>query len=337
MTICPPICEAAYIDMDERTLLAWAKALGFEKGALCSAAPFERARQMVARQEPLTERRQLRFDPPADDRRIRSLAVLLWPYAPAKMPEEERLFVDRYYRASHAAYHAARELESKLLDAGRFAKANAPYPAKEAAVRAGLGRIGRNSLLITPEYGTRVVIILIATDIEIQKQAFDETLTAPACVDCGRCAAACPSGAITSDGMTHPERCLRNFMMEGVVMPEHLREKNGMRLLGCDICQRVCPMQPKWQTGEGADHTLDAFMTEDRERFSAAVAHLADEIGRNAARSQRVRAQAAICAGNSGNPAYLPALRSWTQSSFDAVREHALWAVSQIEAKNGGA
>ena len=63
------------------------------------------------------------------------------------------------------------------------------------------------------------------------------------------------------------------------------------------------------------------------------VSLLANEIGRNAARPQRVRAQAALLAGNSGNPAYLPVLNQWAQAPFDAVREHALWAIRQIKSK----
>ena len=182
--------------MDAQTLRAWAQALGFAKAALCPAAAFEQAKQIVSRQAPLAERRQLRFEPEMDDSRIKSLAVLLWPYAPAYLTQGEALFVDSYYTASNLAYHAAKRLEERLTAAGGFARANVSYPAKEAAVRAGLGRIGKNSLLITPEFGTRVVIILLATDIAcdpIEKETCEEGM---GCLGCGRCAAACPSGAM---------------------------------------------------------------------------------------------------------------------------------------------
>ena len=322
--------------MDERTLRVWAEELGFAKAALCPATAFEQARQAVSRQAPLAERRQLRFEPEEDDSRTKSLAVLLWPYAPPHLTQGEMLFVDSYYPASNLAYHAAKKLEERLTAAGCFAKANVSYPAKEAAVRAGLGRIGRNSLLITPEFGTRVVIILIATDIAcdpVEKESCGEEM---GCLGCGRCAAACPSGAMNQQGLAHPERCLRNFMMEGNVTPEPLRKRMGMRLLGCDICQRVCPMQPDLAHTVPIEIRLDELVTADQSAFSETVSRLGALIGRNAARPQRVRAQAALLAGNSGNAAYLPVLREWAQSPFEAVREHAVWAMEQIKLADGG-
>ena len=329
------LCLRGWKRMDEQTLRAWAKELGFAKAALCPSSAFEQAHRLVLRQAPLAERRQLRFDPGADDSRTRSLAVLLWPYAPSALTQGEALFVDSYYPASNAAYHAAKRLEERLTAAGCFARANVSYPAKEAAVRAGLGRIGRSSLLITPEYGTRVVIILMATDIECEQVS--AAPCAAGCAGCGRCAAACPAGAIDEHGMTHPERCLRNFMMEGNVMPEPLRRKVGMRLLGCDICQRVCPMQPEPVQTAPIAIRLDELVTADAATFSETVSRLGTLIGRNAARPQRVRAQAALLAGNSGNAAYLPVLREWAQSPFEAVSTHARWAIEQIKLAGDGA
>ena len=119
-------------------------------------------------------------------------------------------------------------------------------------------------------------------------------------------------------------------MMEGVVAPEALREKMGMRLIGCDICQRVCPMQPKFESGKTLGLKLCALVTEDQSLFSAAIQKLSGEIGKNAARPQRVRAQAALLAGNSGDAKYLPVLESWANLPFEAVAEHARWAKERL-------
>ena len=229
-------------------------------------------------------------------------------------------------------YHAAKQLEERLISAGVYAKANVSYPAKRAAVRAGLGLIGKSSLLITPKYGTRVVIILMATDIPIETVSHPEELAA-SCAACGRCIKACPSGALSEGGMEHPERCMRNYMMEGIVVPDDLRSKMGMRLIGCDICQRVCPMQPKMETQHSEALFLADFVTEDTATFAESVTRLSQRIGKNAARPQRIRAQAAILAGNSGNPAFLPVLDVWAQSSFDAVAQHARWAAERIRSE----
>ena len=316
--------------MDEYTLKMWAKEAGFAECGLCSAEDFESERTTVLSQPYLKERAQLRFEPKADIPCVKSLAVLLWPYLPASLPESGGVFIDSYYDASNAAYHAAKELEARLKDAGVYAKANVSYPAKCAAIRAGLGLIGKNGLLITSGFGTRVVIILMATDIpyEMNSRAAE---SAKSCAACGRCIKSCPAGALGANGMEHPDRCMRNYMMEGVVVPEDLRGKMGMHLIGCDVCQRVCPMQPPMESDSRPAMCLDAFISVGSS-FSSAVTELADRIGRNAARPQRIRAQAAILAGNALNTAYLPVLNEWASSDFDAVREHAKWAANKIEA-----
>ena len=292
--------------IDEKTFAQLARLAGFGRTGFCSAAAFTAERKAVERGPEIAERRQLRFDPTADDSRTKSIAVMLWPYVPAAQEEDGCVFVDGYYFASNAAYHAARALEAQLTEAGHFAKANVSYPAREAALRAGMGVIGQNGMLITPEYGSRFVIILMATDIVHT------------------------AGAIDARGLSRPERCIRNFMMEGVVAPEALREKMGMRLIGCDICQRVCPMQPKFEAGKTLGLKLCALVTEDQSLFSAAIQKLSGEIGKNAARPQRVRAQAALLAGNSGDAKYLPVLESWANLPFEAVAEHARWAKERL-------
>ena len=185
--------------IDEKTFAQLARLAGFGRTGFCSAAAFTAEREAVERGPEIAERRQLRFDPTADDPRTKSIAVMLWPYVPAAQEEDGCVFVDGDYFASNAAYHAARALEAQLTEAGHFAKANVSYPAREAALRAGMGVIGQNGMLITPEYGSRFVIILMATDI---------VHTAPdcgehgGCLHCGRCAKACPAGAIDARGLS---------------------------------------------------------------------------------------------------------------------------------------
>lgn len=319
--------------MDRETISRMARECGFAKLGVCGAHAFEDARARVGAQPPLAERRQLRFDPAAEYPWATALLVLLWSYVPADLPQGDSVFIDSYYAASNAAYHAARRLEEQLRGKGLRAQANVPFPAKEAAVRAGLGVIGKSSLLITPEYGTRVVIVLLATDALCAEM--EESTGHASCLGCGRCARACPTGAIDGGGMRHPERCLRNFMMEGVVVPEKVRPLMGMKLLGCDACQRACPMQTLPEAPQPVPFLLDELVTSNDAAFSAAVARLAGRIGRNVARPQRVRAQAALLCGNRGQEEDLPVLLSWAQSDSPAVRAHAEWAIARIRARSG--
>lgn len=308
----------------------YARELGFAAAGFCSAKVFEEQRKQVSKQPQMRERKQLLFDPVTDFPWVKSLLVLLWPYKQTAMPSDQnQVFVDNYYSASNRAYQAAKELEMRIVESGVRAKANVPYPAKAAAVRAGLGMFGDHSLLINPEYGTRVVIILIALDVDAPDT--DEPLGEQSCLHCGKCTAACPTGAIQKDGMTHPERCLRNYMLEGVVVPEHMRSQMEMKLVGCDMCQRVCPMQPAHNSEQGVSFCLDDFLTTDEDCFKESVSRLASVIGRNVARPQRIRAQAALLAGNRKRMEDLCVLKEWMKSDIDAVKVHATWAFSQIE------
>lgn len=110
----------------------------------------------------------------------------------------------------------------------------------------------------------------------------------------------------------------------------------GRKLIGCDMCQRSCPMQRRSEAKVEDGFLLDDFMTMDEAAFRASVARLGSVIGKNAARPQRVRAQAALLAGNRKREQDLNVLRAWASSDFEAVREHAKWAVKQIEQRTQG-
>lgn len=319
--------------MDCIDLKAWAAELGFCDAALCDAAPFYEQKTQVMHQPPLSERKQLKYDPSKENANTKSIEVLLWPYKPYKPKDGRAVFIDSYYAASNAAYHAAQALEAKLRQLGRYARANVSYPAKEAAVRAGLGIVGDHSLFIHPIYGTRVVIILMETDISVETAT---TTVRKECLHCGKCAHVCPTGAIDQQGMSHPEKCLRNFMLEGIVVPEEIRGLMGRKMLGCDLCQQVCPMQHSRTECSSVDEwTLDVFLSANDAVFSSSVKRLQASIGRNTARPQRIRAQAALLCGNIGDFSDLPVLKSWLNSDFEAVREHAAWSISQIENREG--
>ena len=127
--------------MDKETIAHMARSCGFAKLGVCGVGEFSDARARVGAQPPLSERRQLRFDPGQECPWATALIVLLWPYAPAPLPQGNGVFIDSYYAASNAAYPAARRLEDMLRDTGCRAQANIAFPAKEAAVRAGLRRL----------------------------------------------------------------------------------------------------------------------------------------------------------------------------------------------------
>lgn len=116
---------------------------------------------------------------------------------------------------------------------------SSPVPEVFSAQLAGLGMIGKNGLLITPEYGSFVFIGEIVTSIELTFEGKQKKT----CNNCGRCVAKCPGGAITQQGICR-ERCVSHLTQKkgNLSAEEQKLIKNADTIWGCDICQTVCPM-----------------------------------------------------------------------------------------------
>ncbi len=115
---------------------------------------------------------------------------------------------------------------------------DSPIDEKIAAEISGLGIRGKNSLIITREHGSFVLLAEIISDIEIEC----ECRTPAYCENCGKCEAACPSGAL-KDGRIDRERCISAITQKRGKLTEEeeaLVVKNGL-IWGCDRCQEVCP------------------------------------------------------------------------------------------------
>lgn len=116
---------------------------------------------------------------------------------------------------------------------------HSPINEKKAASKAGLGRIGRNSLLIHPVYGSYIFIGAILTSMRIECEPLDVSY----CLDCGECVNACPGHAIRVSGGIDPDLCLSAVSQRRHLTPPllELLKKNHIAW-GCDVCQSVCPL-----------------------------------------------------------------------------------------------
>jgi epoxyqueuosine reductase len=117
---------------------------------------------------------------------------------------------------------------------------SAPVAERALAVRAGLGFIGKNHMLINPQLGCEIFLGEIVTDLELQP---DEPVDA-GCADCSKCIEACPTGALRRDGQFDARSCINYLTIEHKgPIPSELAEKTGDRLFGCDECVLACPYQ----------------------------------------------------------------------------------------------
>ena len=190
--------------------------------------------------------RHLRLDPTQLVPGCRTLIVAALNYYPKQILPNDKYQIAYY--AYGADYH--RVVKDKLHQLltyiqtlvpsvqGRAFCDTAPLLERYWAQKAGLGFIGLNRMLILPGKGSYFFLGVLAIDLELQAEHHD---LPSSCGNCKRCLMACPTGALTKDGVDC-RRCLSYLTIEhrGAISP-HFIGKLGNRIYGCDTCQRVCP------------------------------------------------------------------------------------------------
>ncbi len=164
--------------------------------------------------------------------------------------------------------HKLIDFISSLVEVGHKFKVcvdSSPLAERALAIRAGLGFIGKNHMLINPELGPQILLGEIITTLKLptDEPAFYHSGYSKAlahrhserseakprnqfkkaeCSYCNKCINACPTGALEPDGHFNANKCISYLTVEhkGRIPPE-LAEKIGDRLFGCDECILVCP------------------------------------------------------------------------------------------------
>ena len=294
-----------------------------------------------------TERSRLRR---ADPRQIlpecKSILVLATPYNPP-LPKGNGIGV-RGRIASYAwgdDYHDL--LPARMKELVQFIEEQVGGPVKnrwytdtgpilerDLAQRAGIGWIGKNTCLIHPKHGSYFLLSEILLDLPLEP---DPPFVTDHCGTCTRCLEACPTECILPDRTIDARRCISYLTIElKDDIPTELREKVGDWVFGCDICQMVCP----WNrfAGEG-DPT---FGDEDpRPSLTEELAISTSEFNQRFKRSPVKRAKRrgylrniAVALGNTSGMHALPVLNRALEDPEPMVREHAKWAIEQIDKRD---
>jgi epoxyqueuosine reductase len=118
----------------------------------------------------------------------------------------------------------------------------APLLEREVAVRAGLGFVGKNGMLIVPGVGSHVVLGEILTDVTLAPSVSPFVDGADRCGSCTACLEACPTQAFVAPRVLDSVKCLSYLTIEKRGPFTDAEESAlGGRLFGCDDCQDVCP------------------------------------------------------------------------------------------------
>lgn len=216
---------------------------------------------------------------------------------------------------------------------------SAPVLERPLAAKAGLGWVGKHSLLLNAEAGSWFFLGELLVDLPLPV----DVPVSEACGQCVACITMCPTGAIVAPYVVDARKCISYLTIEHPTdIPEELRSKIGNRIYGCDDCQLVCPVnrsapetsqadfqrRPQWQ-----DQSLLALFQWDETTFLKNTEGSAiRRIG-----FQRWQRNLAVALGNAPyQPEIEQALLAYTQqiNNVDAmVLRHVQWALAQQQQK----
>lgn len=187
------------------------------------------------------------------------LAMNYWQ-GPLPEPEEGEVKISRY--AIGRDYHSV--LSEKLEVLSHFIKDNSEAEKtmyyvdtgsiieKELARRAGIGWIGKNTLIINERYGSWLFLGEIILDIELDVDEPAENK----CGDCKKCIRACPSSAFENPYILNTAKCTAYHTVQNPgELPDWFPSEGNPFVFGCDICQSACPYN-----GETVKTEIDDFI-----------------------------------------------------------------------------
>ncbi|WP_420443656.1 tRNA epoxyqueuosine(34) reductase QueG [Candidatus Poriferisodalis sp.] len=213
---------------------------------------------------------------------------------------------------------------------------------RAAAARAGLGWLGRNTMLLSRELGSWTVLGSVVTTAEFETPREVEP---DGCGACRRCQVACPTGALDTAGVLDANRCLAWLIQAPGAFPTEFRVALGDRLYGCDDCQVVCPFNdPATGTSQsrpqsvslGSARTARSSYVDVVEVLRMTDDALMAEFGHwyiPRRRPEYLRRNALLVLGNVGDPdsaATQEVLCRSLASPSAVVAGHAVWAARRL-------
>ncbi|MFN0060968.1 MAG: tRNA epoxyqueuosine(34) reductase QueG [Myxococcaceae bacterium] len=244
-----------------------------------------------------------------------------------------------YHYTLHDRLRAVRRGLRQMQPGIRFFDSvdHGPVMEKVWAVRAGLGFVGKSGCLITPEFGTYVVLCTLILGASVD--AYASTVAADRCGKCRLCIEACPTDAILPERRVDARACISYQSIENSgAVPDALRMAFSSTVLGCDICQTVCPLN------EDVAQVDDArFMPRPAAGLTAReFASLTPEAFREVAKGtplmrpgyDGIRRNAAYALGAMRDDGARDILQALSADEHAGVREAALWALAQLESKS---
>lgn len=295
----------------------------------------------------MAEHAAARSDPSKVLRGVKSVVMVALGYR-SKEPAPRQSGFGRMARYAWGAdYHDVMHVKLEALRCDLVARNpavrarcvvdSAPLMERDYAQLAGLGWIGKNTLLLNRELGSWFFLGALLIDCELD---YDLPHSTDHCGSCTKCLDACPTSAFDGPYQLDPRRCISYLTIEHKsAIPESQRPLLGDWIFGCDVCQDVCP----WNGDTPVTSEPRFFPAADANPIDlASLLQLDDAAFRRRfrgtplfrAKIARVLRNAAIVAGNQRAANCLPALKLLCDHSEPAVRVAVHWAIARIETTN---
>jgi epoxyqueuosine reductase len=205
-----------------------------------------------------------------------------------------------------------------------------PVLERDLAQRAGIGFIGKHTNLISRQLGNWIFVGEVLTNLELPPDQPEREY----CGTCRRCIDVCPTRAIVAPYQLDARLCISYLTIElkGAI-PVELRPLIGNHVFGCDDCLDVCPwnrfakLSPAREFQRREMPPLTEFLSWDEQRFRGFFR--STPIFRIKRRG--FLRNVCVVLGNIGDASVLPALKRASQDTEPLVREHAAWAIGQIQ------
>ncbi len=211
---------------------------------------------------------------------------------------------------------------------------SAPVLEKPLGEKAGLGWIGKHSLLLNREAGSWFFLGEIYTSVPLQ---VDAAQTTSHCGQCHACMTVCPTQAIVAPGQLDARRCISYLTIENKAeIPEQLRAAMGNRVFGCDDCQLYCPWNRQAPATSEPDfrprHNLEnAQLLDLFELNEADFLQLTEGSAMRRINYDQWQRNLAVALGNGPpSPDVMAALAARLASASPMVSEHIRWALAQL-------
>ncbi|KPK69621.1 hypothetical protein AMJ87_10210 [candidate division WOR_3 bacterium SM23_60] len=336
------------------TIKSHGKTLGIDEIKIALAEPFTDARARIAEQvkaqlyletEHWHRRDLVRFcDPHSKLARARSIIAACQCYLTNEIPDKSTPGNPHGLIARYTWRNHYRDLRQRLNKLAQFINretgaqyrifSNGPLAEKPIAQRCGIGYYGKHCIIITPTYGSWVVLGEIVTDIELEPNP-------PLPLDCGDCTScmeACPTKAIIAPYVIDRRKCIQALTNWFGVIPEEIAQVWGKRLYGCTTCQDVCPKnvdvkpnRPRTDVGYvGSSFPLFEILRMNDRDYRTRYPN--NQVTAHWIRFKAIQRNALLCLASTSDKAGIPVLKEFAKCNDRILAQTAQWSLGHHNA-----